>query len=202
MILLDPALDPKTQSRSRPASPRSTWGRGAALWAQRLPTPRTLARFLTQAQGAVSLRGEVTVLLTTDETIRDLNQRFRGKSKPTDVLSFPATALVQNREKGAGDIAISVDTARRQSAEQGHALTCELKILMLHGLLHLAGYDHEADSGRMARRERRLRAQLGLPEGLIERTHPSSKSRPTVRHAAGISARDDGDNKKRKQGHA
>jgi probable rRNA maturation factor len=70
----------------------------------------------------------------------------------------------------AGDLAISVETARRQAADQGHALTCELKVLILHGLLHLAGYDHEADNGKMARREQKLRASLRLPHGLIERT--------------------------------
>jgi len=171
MILLDPALAPKTQSRSRPTSPRSTQGRGAIPWAERLPTARTLARFLAKAQDAVSLRGEVTVLLTTDETIRDLNKRFRGKNQATDVLSFPAQTPVRTKEKSAGDIAISVDTALRQGAEQGHALACELKILMLHGLLHLAGYDHETDRGRMHRRERQLRVRLGLPAGLIERAH-------------------------------
>jgi len=111
------------------------------------------------------------VLLTTDRAIRRLNRRFRGKDKPTDVLSFPATDFVQDQKKNQerGDLAISVETARKQAAEQGHALTCELQVLMLHGLLHLAGYDHESDDGRMARREHQLRARLGLPLGLIER---------------------------------
>ncbi len=113
------------------------------------------------------LRGQVTVLLTSDAAIRDLNRRFRGKNKPTDVLSFPAADLVQDQEKG--DLAISVEMARRQAAEQGHALTCELKVLILHGVLHLAGHDHETDTGEMLRRERSLRARLGLPPGLIER---------------------------------
>jgi probable rRNA maturation factor len=107
------------------------------------------------------------VLLTTDAALRSLNRRFRGKNKPTDVLSFPAAVL--SPERIAGDLAISVETARHQAAEQDHALAIELKVLILHGLLHLAGYDHESDSGRMARRERSLRAQLRLPQGLIER---------------------------------
>jgi probable rRNA maturation factor len=170
MILLDPGLDPKTRLRSRRISPRSTLGRGTVPRAERLPTPRTLTRFLTQAQDAVSLRGEVTVLLTTDETIRDLNQRFRGKNRPTDVLSFPAEKHARVQEKTAGDIAVSVDTARRQGTACDHSLRTELKILILHGLLHLAGYDHETDRGQMHRRERQLRARLGLPAGLIERT--------------------------------
>jgi probable rRNA maturation factor len=91
--------------------------------------------------------------------------------KATDVLSFPADASMPGAEKFAGDLAISVPTARRQGAAYGHSLAIELKVLMLHGLLHLAGYDHETDSGQMARRERVLRAKLGLPQGLIERVH-------------------------------
>ena len=76
---------------------------------------------------------------------------------------------MQKREKIAGDLAISIDTARRQGAGCGHSLAMEIKVLMLHGLLHLAGYDHEKDTGRMARREMQLREWLGLPQGLIER---------------------------------
>jgi probable rRNA maturation factor len=110
----------------------------------------------------------VTVLLTTDATMCDLNGRFRGKNKPTDVLSFPASNLVQKEEKG--DLAIGAETALRQAVEQGHALAVEIKVLILHGVLHLAGYDHEKDSGEMEKRERTLRARLGLPLGLIERT--------------------------------
>ena len=124
----------------------------------------------------MALRGQVAVLLTTDETIRDLNHRFRGKNKPTDVLSFPASTQAKNRERVAGDIAISIDTARRQSAACGHSLETEIKVLILHGLLHLAGFDHETDLGQMHRRERQLRAQLGLPSGLIERTAVTHRS--------------------------
>jgi probable rRNA maturation factor len=161
MILLDPELEPE------PASSR----RGAST--------RALARFLAEAQVAVRLSGQVTVLLTTDAALRDLNRRFRGKDKATDVLSFPSTNSAPDAEKIAGDVAISVETARRQAAEQGHWLAVELRVLMLHGLLHLAGYDHENDEGRMQRRERQLRAKLGLPQGLIERA--SAKSTKTRR---------------------
>ena len=111
----------------------------------------------------------MTVLLTTDATIRDLNRRFRGKDEATDVLSFPSTNPAAGPEKIAGDVAISVETARKQATEHGHALGVELRVLILHGLLHLAGYDHETDAGKMERRERQLRAKLGLPQGLIER---------------------------------
>ena len=116
------------------------------------------------------------MLLATDATIRDLNRRFRGKDEATDVLSFPAEPLKNTKaaERVAGDVAIGVETARRQAAEQGHALATEIKVLILHGLLHLAGYDHETDAGKMQRRERQLRARLGLPQGLIERAAPKS----------------------------
>jgi probable rRNA maturation factor len=167
MILLDPDLD---------LDPRPNG---------RVPSARGLAGFLAQAQATVRLRGEVSVLLTTDRQIRRLNRRYRGKDKPTDVLSFPATDLAQDGEEIVGDLAISVPTAHRQSIEQGHPLGTELKVLILHGLLHLAGYDHETDAGRMARRERQLRARLGLPQGLIERSSTSRKLRPKVRRTAG-----------------
>jgi probable rRNA maturation factor len=156
MILLDPGLD-LTPSRRTSAPERSS----------RVPTARTLAQFLRAAQAAVRIAGHVTVLLTTDRRIRQLNRDFRGKDKATDVLSFPADP---GPEKLAGDLAVSVPTARKQASACGHSLTIEIKILMLHGLLHLAGYDHESDTGEMARRERILRARLGLPLGLIERT--------------------------------
>jgi probable rRNA maturation factor len=121
----------------------------------------------------VRLKGQVTVLLTTDAAIRDLNRRFRGKNKATDVLSFPAEGL--GAEGIAGDVAISVTTAMKQAREQGHSLSTEIKVLILHGILHLAGYDHEADDGKMARRERLLRGRLGLPQGLIERAGAADK---------------------------
>ncbi len=184
MILLDPDLDPESPHGRRPVrggpapAPKATLAKRAgalALAAQssttsrdvRLPSARTLARFLAAAQAAVRLKGQVTVLLTTDAAIRKLNRQFRGKDKATDVLSFPAAGL--GAEGMAGDLAISVTTALGQAAEQGHSLAVEIKVLVVHGLLHLAGYDHEADEGRMARRERVLRAKLGLPQGLIER---------------------------------
>ena len=119
------------------------------------------------------------VLLTTDKGIRRLNRDFRGIDRATDVLSFPAGPIPGDKagELPAGDLAISVETARRQAAEQRHALTCELKVLILHGLLHLAGYDHEKDDGRMARRERKLRIELGLPSALIERSDQGAAAR-------------------------
>jgi probable rRNA maturation factor len=169
MILLDPDLDPdpapKATSAKRTVAPNKNL---------RLPSARTLARFLSEAQSAVRLRGQVTVLLTTDAAIRKLNRQFRGKDKATDVLSFPSEGI--GAEKIAGDLAISVPTARKQAVEQNHSLSTEIKVLILHGLLHLAGHDHESDNGKMARRERLLRAKLGLPQGLIERATKVKKS--------------------------
>jgi probable rRNA maturation factor len=141
-------------------------------------------RSLREAQLAVGLKGEVSVLLTTDDGIRALNRRFRKKNKATDVLSFPVEAGFGL----AGDLAISVDTAARQAAEQGHRLSVELRVLMLHGLLHLAGYDHESDNGMMAKVERRLRAKLRLPQGLIERVVGDSREKGRER-ASGAKAR-------------
>ena len=134
----------------------------------------TLAVFLKAAMQAVRLRGNISVLLTDDREIRRLNREFRGKDKATDVLSFPALSPTGSRgpedAEAAGDLAISVDTAARQAEEFGHPLATEVQTLALHGLLHLAGFDHETDSGEMARREERLRRKFGLAAGLIERS--------------------------------
>ena len=103
--------------------------------------------------------------LVPDARVRALNRQYRRKDTATDVLSFPA------EEKGQlGDVVIAVGVARRQAHEAGHSLQTELRVLALHGLLHLLGYDHEHDDGQMARLERRLRQKGGLREGLIERS--------------------------------
>lgn len=154
-----------------------------AAFARRLRVT-ALRQFVEQAQAAVKLRGDVSVLLTGDRQMRRWNRDFRGKNRATDVLSFPAIAMDGVASAMAGDLAISVETADGQAKEQGHALAEELKVLVLHGLLHLAGYDHETDDGTMARVERRLRAKLGLKAGLTERVavelvKKKSSSRPT-----------------------
>ncbi|HEV2276752.1 MAG TPA: rRNA maturation RNase YbeY [Acidobacteriaceae bacterium] len=130
---------------------------------------RALGAFLDEAAAAVKLRGEVAALLTTDVEIRRLNRRFRKKNRATDVLSFPAAEPQAGDESTGGDLAISVEKAARQAAEAGHSLAIELQVLLLHGVLHLAGYDHERDTGQMARREALLRRRFGLEAGLIER---------------------------------
>ena len=190
MILIDPELDlSATADALRPISAARTRGLATVQETKslRLPSMRTLARFLTEAQAVVRLRGHVSVLLTSDAALRSLNRRFRGKNKLTDVLSFPAVNLVQTRKKDRerGDLAISVETALRQAIEHEHSLATEIKVLILHGVLHLAGYDHETDSGQMQRRERSLRVRLGLPSGLIERTSARRSFRPKTRPAAG-----------------
>jgi probable rRNA maturation factor len=107
----------------------------------------------------------MTVAVVPDARVRALNRQYRRKDTATDVLSFPSD------ERGyLGDVVIAAGVARRQARAAGHALQTELRVLALHGLLHLLGYDHECDNGRMARVERRLRRQGGLVEGLIERT--------------------------------
>ena len=113
-------------------------------------------------------RGTVTIALVRDRRMRTLNRTWRGKDAATDVLSFPS-GDDPGPAKHLGDLVISRDTAARQARAEGHSLATELRILALHGLLHLLGYDHERDSGRMARIERRLRRQGGLPTSLIER---------------------------------
>lgn len=138
---------------------------GEALFAD-LRKPE-LSRFLLRAKKAIGLQGDVTVLLCGDTRIRELNRDFRGKNKATDVLSFPAG---ENAGDTAGDLAISMETAAKQAAEHGHDLPTELRVLMLHGMLHLAGLDHEADNGEMQQQEAELRDTLKLPGGLIERT--------------------------------
>lgn len=141
-----------------------------------------LVRYLRLARAVVGIEGEVHVLLADDATLRRLNRQFRGMDKPTDVLSFPAPPLgVFSAEKElAGDLAISLETAARQAKRFGHALKDEVHILVLHGLLHIAGFDHEQDEGQMAAREAELRSELGLPGGLIERASLRKKANTGV----------------------
>jgi len=131
---------------------------------------RSLQNFATRAQRVAALKGEVAILLTDNSEIQQLNRDFRGKNKPTDVLSFPSDA-----DGMAGDIAISLDIAEQNGESLGHGTLTELQVLVLHGMLHLAGHDHESDYGEMAALEQNLREKLGLEHGLIERAHGKSK---------------------------
>ena len=155
---------------------------------------RGLAEWL-QTFAPSKAKGEVTVALVSDERMRALNRAFRGKDYATDVLSFPAldtrqstvhrrrssvdsrppiargplSTMMSENVRSLGDIVIANGVARRQAAEARHSLGTELRVLALHGLLHLIGYDHERDEGQMTRVETRLRRAAGLKEGLIER---------------------------------
>jgi probable rRNA maturation factor len=121
---------------------------------RRASAPR-LRRVLRGAAEALGVRGEVCVVLSGDRVLRRLNRRFRGKDRPTDVLSFAGGA-----EGALGDIVISVETAERNARGRGRTLAGELDVLVLHGFLHLLGHDHETDHGTMDRLERRLRRRL------------------------------------------
>ncbi len=130
-------------------------------------TELALDRFVVRARRAAGLRAAVNVLVTSNAELRELNRRFRGKDQATDVLSFPALPGLKPRY--AGDIAISAEIAAHNARTLGHTAAEEIKILALHGILHLRGYDHERDRGKMARREEKLRRELRLPIALIER---------------------------------
>ena len=132
--------------------------------------PRALARRpLTAFAELVSERvaggSRFCCLLTGDAELRRLNHQFRAVDDPTDVLSFPCASPGGE----LGDIAISIDRARDQAHSYGHDLNAEVRVLLLHGVLHLLGHDHETDRGKMRRLETRWRKELGLPTGLIER---------------------------------
>lgn len=148
--------------------------------------PSGLAAWLAEVAPRTA-RGEVAVALVSDRRMRTLNRSFRGVDRVTDVLAFPTFAATSQQVPSAaasarrfapaslpgatflGDVVIASGVAARQAAAAGHALGTELRVLALHGLLHLLGYDHETDDGAMARAERRLRRRGQLREGLIER---------------------------------
>ena len=156
-----------------------------AAWLRRVAPPRA--------------RGVVSIALVSDCRVRALNRTYRRKDYATDVLSFPAFARPRAARATArqarspqspapcpllGDIVIARGVARRQAREARHSEQTELRVLALHGLLHLLGYNHERDNGRMLRVERRLRRKGGLHEGLIERARPSTGTERAGRNGA------------------
>ena len=157
-----------TDSDSRPAKGSGLPAQGSNRFRLRVEVvgsveSRGLAAWLARVAPARA-HGGLTVAIVPDARVRALNRRFRQQDKATDVLSFPA------EERGyLGDVVIAAGVATRQARDAGHSLRTELRVLALHGLLHLIGYDHERDGGQMARLERRLRDKGGLREGLIER---------------------------------
>ena len=125
-----------------------------------------VAAFVELLEHKLTRGREIALCVVSDAAIRRFNRRYRHKDTATDVLSFPPT-----------DLLVSAETARRQARRLGHSLEAELKILALHGALHLIGHDHERDGGRMARLERGWRRRLGLPPVLTERPHPPHRGK-------------------------
>ncbi len=146
-----------------------------------------LQRFVLRARRAAGLAGAVNVLITSSARMRTLNREFRGKNKPTDVLSFPTDQKSGHKSREvAGEIAICAEIARQNAMRLGHTPAEEVCVLVLHGMLHLAGLDHERDNGDMARVESRLRQKLKLPTSLIERTNAvASNCRPRPKSSSG-----------------
>ena len=146
--------------------------------------PRALQLFARKMQREVARGRAFDCLITGDAEMRRLNRDFRGQDSATDVLSFPAPdlALAVSRPRPSprraarpthlGDLSISIQRARAQGRQFGHSAEQEIRILMLHGLLHLLGMDHENGDGRMGRSEKLWRTRLGLGCGLIERVRP------------------------------
>jgi probable rRNA maturation factor len=155
---------------------------GSTVTFRRVPADlrrRAIERFARQLQAEVAQGRPFDCLITGDAELRRLNREFRGKDCATDVLAFKkgtdafSAAAAENASVPfLGDLAISLARARAQARDFGHTTAQEIQILMLHGLLHLLGMDHESGRGRMARAEKRWRARLGLPDGLIERVRP------------------------------
>ena len=110
---------------------------------------------------------DIELILTTDEEIKELNKTYRNKDKATDVLSFP---LEDIPGMPLGSIVISVDTAKKEAKKFGHSVEDEIKLLFIHGLLHLLGYDHEVDNGEMREKEKEIIEKFNLPKSLIVRT--------------------------------
>ncbi len=136
---------------------------------------KSLARFSERVQRELGFPEEsVTICFVSDPVMARMNRKFRDKQGPTDVLSFPARhararqprsgprAMQTGPDHYMGDVVISPETARRYARRRSHGLASELRVLILHGMIHLAGYDHENDNGQMMHLERRLRRRLGL----------------------------------------
>ena len=140
---------------------------GSTVTFRRVPASlrrRSIENFARRLATEVAGNRSFDILITGDADLRRLNRDFLGHDYATDVLSFPSPDSAS-----LGDLAISLARARAQARRFGHSTEQEIQILMLHGVLHLLGFDHETDNGRMARTEKRWRARLGLPGGLIER---------------------------------
>lgn len=129
---------------------------------------RSLRNFVCELAGAVADGRDFCCLLTGDAQLQELNRRFLDHDYPTDVLSFPSA----DPNGSLGELAISIERAHAQAQQFGHHLLDEVRVLMLHGVLHLTGMDHESDRGEMSRAERKFRSQFALPNTLIARARP------------------------------
>ncbi len=145
-----------------------SFGAREAVFLVRTRTPAVkagpLIGFTLDLMDEMGMEGSVAVELCSAERISLLNERYRHKSGPTDVLSFEGGESDESGLMHVGDLAICLKVARSNGRALGHSLDQELKRLLLHGLLHLRGYDHETDKGRMFRKERALCRKMGLPE--------------------------------------
>ena len=126
---------------------------------------RVIRSFARTLSVRIANRRPFTCVISDDSELRRLNHAFRGRDYSTDILSFPSQQSVRDM----GDMIISAEAAEAQARQFGHGRTDEIRILMLHGLLHLAGMDHERDRGQMAGAERKWRQRLGLPLTVIAR---------------------------------
>jgi probable rRNA maturation factor len=135
---------------------------------------RAIRRYASQLNLDVASGRGFDCLVTNDEHLRGLNRQFRGHDYGTDVLAFPSGAA----RGAAGELAISIERAAAQAREYGHSTAAEIQILMLHGVLHLIGHDHEQDRGKMRRLERTWRLAHDLPSGLIGRQAKRAAGRP------------------------
>ncbi|MDQ2775401.1 MAG: rRNA maturation RNase YbeY [Acidobacteriota bacterium] len=165
---------------------------GTSLLFRAIPAPhkfpsedkRALKAFAQTLQEHVARGRAFTCLVTNDKELRKLNQTFLGHDYATDVLSFPSagksdrllTRAVQQGMENIGELAISAERAATQAEKFGHSRLDEVRVLMLHGVLHLTGLDHERDRGKMGRAERKWRTEFQLPDTLIARSaKPESK---------------------------
>ncbi|MEO8927781.1 MAG: rRNA maturation RNase YbeY [Caulobacteraceae bacterium] len=141
-----------------------------AAWTKALPDAAAVARQAATEAARLSGGGTISILLTGDETVRDLNARFRGKDAATNVLSFPAAANTQNH---LGDIALAYGVCAREAARRARPLADHLRHLVVHGVLHLMGYDHHAEDEAEAMEgvERELLAALGVADPYLEGDH-------------------------------
>ena len=145
------------------ATPDSVPSKSAGASSGQAAEVRGLGPWLVKHAPAKA-RGDLSIAIVSDRRMRALNRQFRGKDAVTDVLSFPS-----DQRGFLGDIVIAGGVSTKQAKAAGHTVQTEVRVLALHGLLHLIGYDHESDDGAMARAEMRLRKKAGLKEGLIER---------------------------------